>query len=400
MRLGIVQFGNYRDAFDRFRRGGSEDYYAQRYSVDLVERWSERLGFAGVCVMLGGAREETQLTENLFFARTPLTERGGVDDRAVIRQLEGWRIDRLVLQTPRASILEWALANAVPVLPVFADSWRITGPRSFLAARRLARLLGDERVVMVANHNIPASLSLEAIGVSRAKIFPWDWPHALRPHDRTPKKLPGGRTPTIVFVGAMIESKGPGDCIRAAAALRDRNLDVRLMMIGGGPFEADARRLVSELGLTGRVEIAGRLPHENVVEALSDATLSVVPSWRSYAEGLPMTIYEALATRTPLVVSDHPMFQRFLADVESARMVPERRPDLLADALRSLLEDPAIYQRASEATLPLWERIRCDLEWGHLIETWLADPKTAPLKLKDRSLEARLQSRPEKVAAI
>ena len=49
----------------------------------------------------------------------------------------------------------------------------------------------------------------------------------------------------------------------------------------------------------------------------------------AYGEGLPVTIYLGFASRTPLVVSDHPMFVAYLRDCEDVLVAPERAPEAL-----------------------------------------------------------------------
>jgi len=41
---------------------------------------------------------------------------------------------------------------------------------------------------------------------------------------------------------------------------------------------------------------------------MRSADAIVIPSRHEYPEGLPLTIYEALAARTPIVASDHQCF--------------------------------------------------------------------------------------------
>lgn len=388
MRLGIVQFGDYRDAYDRFGSGGPETYYAQRYSVDFVANLSERLEFVGVVSALGGEPYEAMLTEQLASARINLGPKGGLDSMAVAGLLERWRIDHLLLQSPDLNLIHWALRRRIKTLPVFADSWQVRDVASYVRAKQLAFALSSPKIPIIGNHNVPASLSLEAIGVDARKIFPWDWPHALTPHQHQPKILAGD--PLLVFVGALIETKGAGDCIKAAAILRDRGVRFRMALIGGGDYEPSARALIESFGLGERVALRGRLPNGEVVAILKQAALSLVPSWSAYPEGLPMTIYEALATRTPIILSDHPMFRRFFTHAACARIAPEQNPQALADAAASLLSSPAAYQTASQATAAVWETVRCDLAWGDLVAAWIDDPDAPQTALRGRSLKHRL----------
>lgn len=390
MRLGIVQFGDYREAYERFLANGPETYYAQRYSVDFVSALSQRLDFVGVVSALGGEPYEATLSKGLASARIARTPRGELDSAAITSLLERWRIDRLILHSPDIGIVRWALRSRIKTLPIFADSWRIRGVRSLFSAKRLAAALSSPHFPIIANHNVPASLSLAEIGVDAGKIFPWDWPHDLTPQQHAPKSLPA--EPVLVFVGTMTKTKGPADCIGAASLLRDRGHRFRMRLIGGGDYEAAARALVETLRLGDCVTVEGRKPHDEVVEILKQATLAFAPSWSAYPEGLPMTIYEALATRTPLVLSNHPMFLRFFADAEAARLAPENNPAALADAAESFLKAPEVYAAASRATAGLWNVVRCDLVWGQLIETWLADPDTPQNALRGLSLKEKLSA--------
>jgi glycosyltransferase involved in cell wall biosynthesis len=77
-----------------------------------------------------------------------------------------------------------------------------------------------------------------------------------------------------------------------------------------------------------------------------DAVL--VPSHWAYPEGLPMTFYESLCVRMPLLALNHPMFALRICNGESAVVFPERNPELLAAALENLMDAPEPYVNLSE----------------------------------------------------
>lgn len=388
MRLAFVQYGDYREVFLRFRKGGGETYYAQRYSVDFVANLTRRAEFVGVCSTLGGDAYEEEMAPGLWSARAPLIG-ARLDTARICSLLEKWRITHLVLTTPSAPILSWALANRIATLPLLADSFPGKGLRGPLQASRLAQLLNNPAIRVVGNHNVPASLSLKAIGVDPARIYPWDWPAAVRPEGRPPKKLGDGPA-RLVFVGAMRRAKGPGDCIAAAKHLKKAGIDFRMVMIGGGPYLAAARRLAASLGVADRVDLKGPLMHAEAVAALEEATFSLVTTRHEYAEGLPMTIYESLATRTPLIMSDHPMFLHYFTDAAPVRLVPEKSPGALAEAAIAWLSDPGRYHEASVATADLWTKIQCDLKWGDLLDAWLNDPEAPAAALRGHALQEQV----------
>lgn len=369
MRIGIVQYGVLHDRFEDLRSGGIETYYAQRYSVDFVADLSEEVEFIGVCGVLGENRTESALSDSLHSVCVPLAD-GAVNAPAVIEYLEKWRLDKLILQAPIRPILSWALRGNIDTLPLLADSFEERSLRHRFRAFRLAQLLSNPAIRAVGNHNIPSCLSLKRIGVDAAKVYPWDWPHQIRPEQNPAKALTDGPA-QLVYVGTLASQKGVGECIEAGRILRDQGLSFEMTLIGAGSFTQTAMKLISDHDLSAHVKLAGRLSHEEVVNHLKAATISMAPSWHNYPEGLPMTIYEALATRTPLVLSDHPMFRLYFANTPAAKMAPERDAQALAVAIKSLLSDRDAYARASTASEALWNRVKCDLTWGELINAWL-----------------------------
>lgn len=391
MRIAIVQYGVLHERFDDLRAGGPETYYAQAYSVDFVADLADRHEFVGVCGVLGETPSEKALSDRLHSACAPLKE-GAVDSQAVISHLERWRPDRLILQAPVRPILKWALANRIDTLPLLADSFEQSSLRHRYRAFRLARLLNNPAIRAVGNHNVPSCLSLKRIGVAEEKIFPWDWPHALRPENHRAKALKEGEPAKLVFVGSLASAKGVGDCIKAGRILKSNGVPFLMTLIGGGDFTDQAQSMISEFGLSDEIVLAGKLPHDAVVSALQSATLSMAPSWHDYPEGLPMTIYEALATRTPLALSDHPMFQLYFAETPAARMAPEKNPAALAAAITALITDPGAYAAASDATQALWNQIKCDLTWGALIEGWLDETAGGLACIEAHNLPNKLTS--------
>src|SRR5215469_11577939 len=62
IRLTVVQFGDYGEAYWRFANGGEENYYAQRYSVDFVASLAGRSDVDDVTVVcLAANAPATQL---------------------------------------------------------------------------------------------------------------------------------------------------------------------------------------------------------------------------------------------------------------------------------------------------------------------------------------------------
>jgi len=85
---------------------------------------------------------------------------------------------------------------------------------------------------------------------------------------------------------------------------------------------------------------------------------------------VPMTIYEALAVRTPLICSDHPAYAGRVGAGTASIAVPERSPAAIADAADRLFADPDRYHLMSEATATTWKKLGCPVSYYELIRRW------------------------------
>lgn len=107
----------------------------------------------------------------------------------------------------------------------------------------------------------------------------------------------------IVSSGRLERYKGHHRVIAALPELSRRMPNVRLRIVGTGPYEGTLRRLVGALGLDDRVTIAG-IPgseRQSMTDLLASAGLFVL---LSEYEAHPVAVMEALSLRRPVLVSD------------------------------------------------------------------------------------------------
>lgn len=375
-RVVFVQNGDFRAAAHRIESGAGETYHAQKYSMDVVERLAGQAALAAVlCIDAEAPHDEVLPSgvrsiglERIWAHRRPFA--------AVMARLDTLAPTHLVLRVPSVELLAWARARDVRVLPSFADSFTprpgLRGLRDRWRNRRLGQAVDHAAIDRAGNHNVAAAEALAAIGVAAEKIVPWDWPRAPTPADFPPRAAPGDGRKRLIAVGAVSEAKGVGDAIRALAADPEMGGGATLDVVGSGDIDG-MRALAESLGMAERVAFAGRVPHAEVAPRMHAADAVLVCSRHDYAEGLPGTIYLGLASRTPLVVSDHPMFTAYLRDGEDVLVTPERAPAALAARLRTLFDDAALYARLSRASEAAFARITHPVLWGEFVERWLRD---------------------------
>jgi glycosyltransferase involved in cell wall biosynthesis len=270
-------------------------------------------------------------------------------------------------------------------LPLFADSFLAGGFANCLRRFLLRRLLNRPEVRWVANHSIAASLDLARIGVDPRKVLPFDWPPVVSPASYEPKTSPTSKTFRLLYVGLLVRDKGVGDAIRALQKLPSCTLTV----VGAGAHEAELRALPASLGVQDRVVFRGKIPHEQVLAEMRDHDAVLVTSWHEYAEGLPMTIYEALCTRTPVVASDHPMFLKRIVPDRNALIFRSKDPGALAQAIERLRNGPELYKALSVAAGESAETYLLPLKWHLLLDLWLQGDAAADARLSSFSIANR-----------
>jgi len=139
----------------------------------------------------------------------------------------------------------------------------------------------------------------------------------------------------------------------AVHELRDTQPSVRVEFAGDGDLEG-LRRRAAELGLAERVRFAGWIGTRERDELLARCALFVLPS---HAEGLPMSLLEAMAAGCPVVASAVGGIPDLVVHGANGLLVPPGDRDSLALALERLLVDRDLAARlGSEARATLAQR--------------------------------------------
>jgi glycosyltransferase involved in cell wall biosynthesis len=166
----------------------------------------------------------------------------------------------------------------------------------------------------------------------------------------TPARTP--RPGRIVSVGRLVPKKGFDVLIRACGELQRRGIAFELVILGGGDLHDELLVLAAEQGISDRISLLGSRPQRDVIEQLAAAeifALSPVVLPDGDRDGIPNVLLEAMAAGVPVVATTVSGIPEVITDGETGRLVPQRRPDLLADALAELLTDPAARTRLGEA---------------------------------------------------
>ncbi len=161
-------------------------------------------------------------------------------------------------------------------------------------------------------------------------------PHSLRPF-------------RVMFLGRIEEFKGVFMILSIAERL-EKEFPGQFVwkIVGGGPALEPLREQAKDRKLT-QVEITGRVPNAELIEALGWAHAIVVPTTSGFCEGLAMTAAEGVLAGRPVVVSTVVPAWEVLGD--AAIVAQAENVDSFVDAFRRLLLEPDYYEKCQRATV-------------------------------------------------
>ena len=142
------------------------------------------------------------------------------------------------------------------------------------------------------------------------------------------------------FIGSFYAYEGLPLLVQAMPAILRAQPDARLLLVGGGPQEAELRALVAELGLEGKVIFTGRVPHDEVSAYYSLVDVFAYPrlSMRLTDLVTPLKPLEAMAQGRLVLASDVGGHRELIDDGRTGVLFPAGSVEGLASAALELLQ--------------------------------------------------------------
>jgi glycosyltransferase involved in cell wall biosynthesis len=200
--------------------------------------------------------------------------------------------------------------------------------------------LGAEHLRGLADD--PAKLDLVYHGLDLSRFPP--------PPPPRPRRDGSSEPVTLISVGRLVEKKGYNLLLDALARL-PASLNWRFIHIGGGDLSQKLKARAQELGLSGRIEWRGSSDQNEVVAALREADMFVLPSRIASdgdRDGLPNVLMEAASQELPMLSTNVSSIPEFIENGKQGVLV---QPDSeeLAKALERMIADPEGRANAASA---------------------------------------------------
>ena len=263
------------------------------------------------------------------------------------------------------------------------------------SATYFAHLLGEE--VRPSVH-LAESLALRAASgltsVSRftaeetRRLFGLEGPIEVLPNGVDAARFRPGRAEevepgVVLYFGTLVRKKGVFDLGPAFSEVVRRVPDARLRLVGrdapdrqtgaGSTWELLARSLSP--AARARTEYLGARPYLEVHEHVRRAAVCLFPS---YAEALPLSWLEAMASGRPVAAYDVGWAPELVRSGEDGLLVPLGKTRALAEVVASVLVDPALGRSLGEAARA---RVEADFSADAVARRtaeWYASLKSVP----------------------
>jgi phosphatidylinositol alpha-1,6-mannosyltransferase len=228
------------------------------------------------------------------------------------------------------------------------------------ASRRLLRRIGEgtDTITYLGEYTrsrIAAALTPDAAG-RMVQLPPGVDEKTFHPEsggDAVRERLGLAERPVVVCVSRLVPRKGQDTLILAMPSILARVPDAVLLIVGGGPYAKELRKLAAETGVANSVRFTGPVPWSELPAHYGAGDVFAMPCRTRRGgldvEGLGIVYLEASATGLPVVAGDSGGAPDAVLDGETGWVVRGGPAALAAresaDRVVTLLLDPELRRR-------------------------------------------------------
>jgi len=263
-----------------------------------------------------------------------------------------WRADHIHAQwASTTATMAWG-AHVMSGVP-----WSFTAHRWDIVDRNLlpTKVTSASFVRLISQSGVDLLMQMEPqVDQSKVRVIHMgvDVP-PMPPLDMPPATVTPAHPFTVLCPANLLPVKGHRYLLEAMALVASRGHRCKLLLAGAGPERDAITKQVQRLGLEEHVQLMGQLPLEEVMDlysrrAVDAVALASVDLGGGLHEGIPVSLMEAMAHAVPVIGTDTGGIAELVLP-GTGLLVPPQDPAALADAITSLITDPALRRRLAKA---------------------------------------------------
>ena len=168
----------------------------------------------------------------------------------------------------------------------------------------------------------------------------------------------------LLCTSRLTTRKGIDYLIRAAAILIKKKYPIQVELVGEGNDQQFLEDLAKELGIEKDILFKGRMDHDDMPKAYSQADVFVLPSLN---EGMSNTMLEALASGLPLVATDTGGTKELVTDGQNGFIIKMKDAQDLAEKVEKIILDKELCQKMGEESRKKAEA----MSWKNVADKYL-----------------------------
>jgi PEP-CTERM/exosortase A-associated glycosyltransferase len=357
-------------------------------------------GWEVVCVT--GARHvvdgpDPEMIDGITFYRTPHTAKGpsplrewreiGALAKRIDQLVTEWKPDQLHVHSPvlnALAALGVAKRRGIPLIYEIRAFWEDAAVGNGTGTEgspryRLTRMLETHAAhqadaVAVICEGLRKDLVARGIAPDKIMVSPNGVDMAMFGTPLAPNPLFAGSlglagADVVGFIGSFYDYEGLDDLIDAMPLLIEKRPQAHLVLVGGGPKEAELKAQADRSPAADRIHFIGRVPHGEVERYYSLIDVLAYPrkAMRLTELVTPLKPLEAMAQRKLVVASDVGGHRELIEDGVTGTLFPAGDPAALADALSALFADRENWETRRDVAHAFVEK---DRNWSSNISRY------------------------------
>lgn len=177
----------------------------------------------------------------------------------------------------------------------------------------------------------------------------------------------------LVCFSALRPYKGVDYLLKSMKILKEKDPSIHLTIVGEGGMWDDLQEYIKKNDLT-NTTLRGFLPeYSDVLKMMAGSDILVLSSVSD--EGNPRVILESFQFERPVIATAAGGTPELIEDGVNGRLLPTKRPDLFADAVLELANDPDLREKLGKGgkkfldSLPTWDDLAEEI-YGEYREIW------------------------------
>jgi glycosyltransferase involved in cell wall biosynthesis len=168
----------------------------------------------------------------------------------------------------------------------------------------------------------------------------------------------------IMTAGYLLRRKGIQHLIEAMPLILKEIKNVRLRIVGDGPFKNELMRLVKKLSLNDRVHFEGLVPRNEMAKYYANCDIYVQPS---LSETFPSTIREAMSVGRPVIATKVGFVEEHIINGVNGFLVLRGDIEEMANKVLLLLGDENLRLEMGARAREYAER---NFNWDKIVAMW------------------------------